>query len=259
MRPMLIAGNWKMFTTATAAETLAWDIVRGLDPVNACEVAVCPPFPYLRVVGRVVASSKVALGAQNLYPEKEGAFTGEVSPTMLCDVGCKYVIVGHSERRHLMGESEALVRRKVEAAAAFGLQPILCVGETLQEREAGRTEEVLNQQATSALEGINEVVANRLVMAYEPVWAIGTGKVANPDQAQQAQQFLRTRLRDLLGEKRAQEVRILYGGSAKPENVEALLAQPDVDGALVGGASLEAPKFLAIIRLASDSRPLAPP
>lgn len=253
IRP-LIAGNWKMFTTRAGAQTLATEIMRGLESGDIADVAICPPFPYLPTVAAVVIASPIALGAQNVYPAPEGAFTGEVSPGMLRDIGCRYVIVGHSERRLLMGESNALVRRKVEAATAAGLRTILCVGETLQQRDQGDTEQVLDEQLTSALEGPGALATENLVLAYEPVWAIGTGRNATPDQAQQAHAFLRGRLRQMFGQEQAAAVPILYGGSVKPENAAALLAQPEVNGALVGGASLVAAQFLAIVRAAAVAK-----
>jgi triosephosphate isomerase len=250
MRKPFIAGNWKMFTTASVAEALATAVVRGLGENDRVSVAICPPFPYLQIVSKALAGSRLALGAQNLYPEKQGAFTGEVSPTMLCDVGCRYVIVGHSERRHILGESNVFIQRKLVAALANGLSAILCVGERLEERDAGRTDAVLDEQLASALAELPQPEPGRLVIAYEPVWAIGTGRNATPDQAEAAHFFLRRRLARIWSENAASEVLIQYGGSVKPENAASLLSQPDVDGALVGGASLVADQFLAIIRAA---------
>ncbi|MBV9124262.1 MAG: triose-phosphate isomerase [Planctomycetes bacterium] len=248
MRQKFIAGNWKMFTTQATARQLAAAVVKGVANEDHVRVAVCPPFPYLLPVAEVVRGSRVELGAQNLYPEKEGAFTGEVSPTMLLDVGCRYAIVGHSERRHKLGETDAFINRKVHAALAAGLSLILCVGETLEEREANRAEEILEVQIREGLAGVEGSWLGRVVIAYEPVWAIGTGRNATPDQAQQAHAFLRGQLTKKYGEKSAQEVLIQYGGSVKPDNAPSLLGQPDVDGALVGGASLAADQFLAIVR-----------
>jgi triosephosphate isomerase len=190
----------------------------------------------------------VGLGAQNVFPEKEGAFTGEVSPAMLRDVGCRYVIVGHSERRHKLGETDEFINRKVRAALAAGLQVILCVGETLEEREANRTEGVLNEQLTGGLAEVSAEALGGVVLAYEPVWAIGTGRNATPDQAEAAHAFLRRRVGELCGANAARGLLVQYGGSVKPDNVASLLRQPDVDGALVGGASLKADQFLAIVR-----------
>ena len=247
-RAKFIAGNWKMYTTAATARELASAVVRGLGPESRVTVAVCPPFPYLSAVAEVLRGSPVGLGAQNLYPEKEGAFTGEVSPAMLRDLGCRYVIVGHSERRHKLGETDAFINRKVKAALAVGLQVILCVGETLEEREANRMEGVLNEQLTGGLSGVTAEALRGVVLAYEPVWAIGTGRNATPEQAEEAHAFLRRRVGQLCGADAADGLVIQYGGSVKPENAGILLGQPDVDGALVGGASLKADPFLAIVR-----------
>jgi triosephosphate isomerase len=248
MRPLFIAGNWKMYTNAASAVALAGAVVKGVGTDTRVRVAVCPPFPYLGKVADVVRGSVVGLGGQNLYPEKEGAFTGEVSPTMLVDSGCRYVILGHSERRHKMGESDAFINKKVHAALAAGLEVILCVGETLEEREANDTEKVLDTQVTAGLAGLQSQQLGTLVIAYEPVWAIGTGRNATPDQAQQAHAFIRSKLAGLFGEKPASLLPIQYGGSVKPDNAALLLGQADVDGALVGGASLNAEQFLAIIK-----------
>jgi triosephosphate isomerase len=253
MRKPFVAGNWKMFTTASTAQQLAAAVANGLGSEDRVAVAVCPPFPYLSRVGEALRGSRVALGAQNLYPEKEGAFTGEVSPTMLVDVGCRFVIVGHSERRHKLGETDAFINRKVHAGLAAGLEVILCVGETLQEREDDRTKAVLQMQLTGGLAGVSGDALAHVVIAYEPVWAIGTGRNATPDQAQEAHAFLRSEVAQRYGDQAAQALVIQYGGSAKPENIAPLLGQPDVDGALVGGASLQADLFLAIVRIAAAS------
>jgi triosephosphate isomerase len=250
VRQKFIAGNWKMYTTAAVARQLAADVAQGLGGETRVRVAVCPPFPYLAAVGDVLRGSHVALGAQNCYYEKEGAFTGEVSPSMLIDVGCRYVILGHSERRHKLGESDAFISRKVHAALSAGLQVILCLGETLAERQAGQTASVLANQLDGSLAGVDAAGLARMVLAYEPVWAIGTGQVATPEQAQQAHAFLRGRIAERFGPDAAASLVIQYGGSAKPDNVHALLHQPDVDGGLIGGASLQAELFLAIVRIA---------
>jgi len=249
-RKKFVAGNWKMFTTSATGKQLAGDIVRGLGAEDRVTVAVCPPFPYLARIAEVVGGSKVALGAQNVYPETEGAFTGEVSPAMLLDVGCRYVIVGHSERRHQLGETNSFINRKVKAALAAGLQVILCVGETLEERQANRTEAVLDAQLVGSLAEVKPESLGRLVIAYEPVWAIGTGHNARPDQAQKAHSFIRRQIAGRFGEEPAQALPIQYGGSVKPDNAASLMRQPDVDGALVGGASLHAEQFLTIVRAA---------
>jgi triosephosphate isomerase len=248
MRKKFIAGNWKMYTDTASARQLAAGVVQGLGKEDRVTVAVCPPFPYLSVVAEVLRGSPVGLGAQNVYPEKEGAFTGEVSPAMLRDVGCRYVIVGHSERRHKLDETDEFINRKVRAALAGGLQVILCVGETLEEREANCTEGVLNEQLTGGLAEVSAEALRGVVLAYEPVWAIGTGRNATPQQAQEAHAFLRRRVGELCGADSAAGLLIQYGGSVKPDNAASLLRQPDVDGALVGGASLKADQFLAIVR-----------
>jgi triosephosphate isomerase len=248
MRKKFIAGNWKMYTNRASAEALAAAVVHGLCSETRVTVAVCPPFPYLAWVAQTLKGSAVALGAQNVYPEKEGAFTGEVSPPMLVDAGCKYVIVGHSERRQKLGEADAFINKKVHASLASGLEVILCIGETLQEREGNLTEKVLDTQVTGGLAGITGDSLARITLAYEPVWAIGTGRNATPQQAQDAHAFIRKRVAQLGGAGPAQNLIIQYGGSVKPDNAAVLLAQPDVDGALVGGASLQAETFLAIVR-----------
>ena len=249
MRDKFIVGNWKMHTTARVASRLARAIVDGVDTRDKVRVAVCPPFPYLALVGEILEGSLVALGAQNLYPEKEGAFTGEVSPTMLLDLGCKYVILGHSERRHVLGESDAFINQKVLVALAAGLEVILCVGETLEQREAGHAEAVLDRQLMQGLAGISAEALTGLSIAYEPVWAIGDhGHHATPQQAQDAHAIIRARFGRNFGEDSARALTIQYGGSVKPENAAAILSRHGVDGALVGGASLQADQFLAIIK-----------
>jgi triosephosphate isomerase len=250
MRKKFVAGNWKMFTNSTTARQLAEAVVRGVGDENRVTVAVCPPAPYLTLVGASLKGSPVALGAQNCYHEKEGAFTGEVSPAMLVDVGCRYVILGHSERRHKLGESDAFINRKVHAALAAGLQVILCLGETLEERQADRTEAVLESQLTGSLAGLDAAALRHVVLAYEPVWAIGTGHNATPEQAEQAHAFIRGRIRQRFGEESASALPIQYGGSVKPDNAATLFRQADVDGGLIGGASLHADQFLAIVRAA---------
>jgi triosephosphate isomerase len=252
MRTKFVAGNWKMFTTTTSAVQLARGVVHGCVGISGVNVAVCPPFPFLGLVAEAVRGSDVTLGAQNLYPEKEGAYTGEVSPTMLLDVGCQWVILGHSERRHKLGENDAFINRKVQAAFAAGLRVILCIGETLEEREAGKTETVLETQIEGGLKGVAAKNLSCLVIAYEPVWAIGTGRNATPEQAQSAHYFIRGQISAHFGEEPARQLPIQYGGSVKPENARVILGQPDVDGALVGGASLQADSFLAIVRAAAS-------
>jgi triosephosphate isomerase len=250
MRQKFVAGNWKMYTHASSARQLAASVVEGLGGDRRVAVAVCPPFPYLSAVAEVLRGSPVALGAQNCFTENEGAFTGEVSPTMLTDVGCQYVILGHSERRHKLGETNGFINKKVHAALAAGLRVILCLGETLEERQAQQTEIVLEMQLAGSLANVDEAGLAKIVLAYEPVWAIGTGVNATPEQAQQVHSFLRQRIAERYSEKAAANLLIQYGGSVKPENAATLLQQPDVDGGLIGGASLKADQFLAIVRAA---------
>ena len=249
MRPKSVVGNWKMHTTAAEARRLAEAVADGVGNEDCVSVAICPPFPYLAIVGEILKGSHVALGAQNLYPEKEGAFTGEVSPTMLLDLGCKYVILGHSERRHKLGESDTFINQKVRVALAAGLDVILCVGETLDQRKADQTKAVLDRQLVQGLAGVSAETLPSLTIAYEPVWAIGhPGHGATPQQAQEAHAVIRRRFGQIFGEESAQTLAIQYGGSVKPENAAAILSQHGVDGALIGGASLKAEQFLAIVR-----------
>jgi len=253
MRPILrqkaVVGNWKMYTNAAEAKRLAKAVVDGMGAEERVSVTLCPPFPYLALVAEILKGSRVALGAQNLYPEKEGAFTGEVSPTMLLDLGCKYVILGHSERRYKLGESDAFINQKVRVALAAGLDVILCVGETLEQRNANQTEALLDRQLTQGLDGVSPDTLTRLSIAYEPVWAIGNLEHhATPQQAQEAHAVIRRRFGQMFGEKSVQTLVIQYGGSVKPDNAAALLCRDGVDGALIGGASLIADQFLAIVR-----------
>lgn len=249
MRRPLIAGNWKMNLNRAESAALAKGIVAGVGTAGA-DVAVCPPALFLDAVGQVVAGSPVALGAQNFYHEADGAFTGEVSGRMLLDLGCHYVILGHSERRHILGESNADVNRKVRAALAQGLTPIVCLGETLEQREAGQTPDIVREQLHGSLAGLTATQVAGLVLAYEPVWAIGTGKVATPEQAEEVHADLRSVLASRYNAATAEQVRIQYGGSVKPDNAGELLACPNIDGALVGGASLKADSFLGILAAA---------
>lgn len=251
MRRFLIAGNWKMNTTRQAGVTLAGELAAVAPQAEAgVEVLVCPPFPYLLTVGEKLVGSAVQLGAQDVYFEAPGAFTGEVAVEMLRDCGCRYVILGHSERRHVMGETDTLINRKVRAAIAGGISAVLCVGELLSERQSGQTEEVLDRQMEGGLASVPEAEAVSLVIAYEPVWAIGTGVTATPEQAESAHEHLRKWLARRYTPAFAEKVRILYGGSVKADNAETLLGQPNVDGALVGGASLKSSTFVPIIEAA---------
>ncbi len=247
MRKPFIAGNWKMNTDSHSAPDLAKAIADGLDG-NSVDVAVIAPFIYLQSVAGAISSSNVSLGAQDVYFEANGAFTGEISTDMLKDVGCNYVLCGHSERRHVIGETDELVNKKVHAAISGGLLPILCVGELLEEREAGKTEQVVTEQIKKGLAGLSAEKVAAVTLAYEPVWAIGTGKTATSEQAQQVHAMIRKLIAELYDEKTAEEIRIQYGGSAKPENTAELMGQSDIDGLLVGGASLKADSFLAMIK-----------
>jgi len=245
MRKIFVAGNWKMNTTATAAVALAKEVVDGSNNVDV-DLGVMPPSVYLAAVAQAAAGSKVAVGAQNMHFEPKGAFTGEISAAMIKDVGCDYAILGHSERRHVFGESDELINRKILAALAAGIKPILCIGELLEEREAGHTLAVCDRHVTKGLQGVSAEEMANVTIAYEPVWAIGTGKTATPEQAQKVHAEVRGLLGKLYGADVAGRIRIQYGGSVKPENAADILSQPDVDGALVGGASLKADSFLAI-------------
>ncbi len=239
-----------MNTRGSAAADLAKGVADAVGENPAVEVAVCPPAVYLPLVADVLAGSAVGLGAQNLYPADDGAYTGEINAAMLKDVGCRYVILGHSERRALMNETDQQVSEKLAAALAGNLVPIVCVGETLEEREADKTEQVVKTQINGSLQGLDEARASGVVIAYEPVWAIGTGKTATPDQAEQVHAFIRQLLGELFSPEIAQQMRIQYGGSVKPGNAKELLGQPNIDGALVGGASLKVDDFVAIINAA---------
>jgi triosephosphate isomerase (TIM) len=248
MRRPLIAGNWKMFKTAAEATALVNALRSGLASVaSAVDVLVAPPFTALHAVVETLRGSPIAVAGQNMHWEKEGAFTGEVSAAMLRDAGCTHVIVGHSERRQYFGETDDGAGRKAKAAFGQGLTPIVCIGETLAERESSRTMEVVERQLERGLRSLTPDEAAAAVIAYEPVWAIGTGRNATPEQAQEVHEFIRRRLSASHGEPVAAAVRILYGGSVKPDNIGALMAQPDLDGALVGGASLNAESFLKIV------------
>lgn len=247
MRKPVIAGNWKMNRTVAEAVSLVSELKALVADVSGVDMVVCPPFTALYAVSQVLEGSRIALGAQDMHWEPEGAFTGEVSARMLLTSGCGYVILGHSERRAYFGETNQTVNRKTKAGLAAGLVPIVCVGETLQQREAGKTQDVVRDHVVGALADIPARDAVRVVVAYEPVWAIGTGLTATPQQAQDVHAFIRGELERLYDKGVAQDVRIQYGGSMKPDNAGALLAQPDIDGGLIGGASLKAKPFADII------------
>jgi triosephosphate isomerase (TIM) len=247
VRKPLVAGNWKMNkTVGDAVETL-----EALKPlvrdVSGVEIVVCPPYTALQAAGEALAGSNIALGAQDVFTKPSGAYTGAISVPMILDVGCTWTIVGHSERRSVFRESDALLNEKLLAALEGGLKVMFCIGETLEEREAGEMENVLQRQVTNGLQGVKPDQTDALVIAYEPVWAIGTGVNAEPDQAEEAHAFVRGLLTEQFGQDRAGAIRILYGGSVKPSNAKELMAQPNIDGSLVGGASLEASDFAEII------------
>jgi len=248
MRTPLIAGNWKMFKTVRESVAFVTDLAARVAGVAGVDIVVAPTFPAIHAVAGALEGSSIGVAAQNLHWEREGAFTGEVSAPMAREAGAGWAIVGHSERRTLFGETDETVNRKVRAALTATLVPIVCVGETLQEREANRTLDVLDRQIKQGLDGVTGAELTGMVLAYEPVWAIGTGRTATPAQAQQAHEHIRARLTQWFGQDASARCRILYGGSVKPDNIAALMANPDVDGALVGGASLDAESFTKIVR-----------
>ena len=251
MRTPLVIGNWKMHGTIPEARALATGIRDGLKRPRGVEVAICPPFTALAAVAEIVNATPIALGAQNCHCEPSGAHTGEISPPMLVDVGCRFVLLGHSERRREMGETDAQINRKVVAAIAHGLTPVLCVGETADERRQGLTFTTVEGQLRAGLAGVEPAALGKIVLAYEPVWAIGTGVNATPAQAAEVHGYLRGLLSELASKEVAQAVRILYGGSVKADNIDALAVEAEIDGALVGGASLVAQGFIAIVRKAA--------
>ncbi|MBU2568380.1 MAG: triose-phosphate isomerase [Elusimicrobia bacterium] len=248
MRRPLIAGNWKMFKTIPETVTTLTQLKKNVADVHHCEIAVCPPFTALAAAWGVLKGTNVHLGAQNCHWEEKGAYTGEVSVAMLADAGCKHVIAGHSERRQYFGETDESVNKRMFAALKGGLIPIVCIGETLQEREKGVTFSVLETQVKKGMAGLDARQSGQIVIAYEPVWAIGTGKTATPQQAEEVHAFIRKLYADIYGSLASENVRVLYGGSVKPENVSELMQQKNIDGGLVGGASLEAETFTKIIK-----------
>ena len=250
MRPHVVAGNWKMNTTRDAARKLTQAIVASAPKDPRVLTILCPPFVYLRDVAEIVAGSPVALGAQNCHAQSKGAFTGEISAAMLVDVGCTHVILGHSERRHGLGESDGAINDKVHAALAAGLNVILCIGETKEERKDNRMERVFSRHIAAGLAGLKAADLARLVIAYEPVWAIGTGDVATPEQAQEAHAFIRSFISTSFGFVASESLPILYGGSVTAATAAGLFSRPDIDGGLIGGASLKADEFLAIAKAA---------
>lgn len=248
----MIAGNWKMFKTCPEAVQSARELVRLVSDVNGVEIMIAPPFTALQPVFEVIRETPIELGAQNLFWEKEGAYTGEVSGSMIRSAGCRYVIIGHSERRQYFGETDTSVNRRIHAALTSQLAPVVCVGESEAEREAGNTFSVLDKQMRNGLERLTAEQMASIVIAYEPVWAIGTGKTATPEQAQEVHAYIRDFLKTRYESRTAESTRIIYGGSVKPNNISELMALPDIDGALVGGASLDPPTFNEIIKYKRD-------
>ncbi|RKY35760.1 MAG: triose-phosphate isomerase [Candidatus Omnitrophota bacterium] len=249
MRRLVIAGNWKMNKTISEGLELVRQMSMELKDVKDIDIIVCPVFTALYSVSLEIEGSNIELGAQNLFWKETGAFTGEISPVMLKDVNCKYVIIGHSERRSIFKETNEFVNKKLKAALKTGLIPIVCVGERLEDRQMNKTFDVISDHINGALQGLSADELKDIIIAYEPVWAIGTGRNASPEQAQEVHAFIRKMITDNFGASVAEHLRILYGGSVKPENVEAIMAQPDIDGALVGGASLKADSFVQLVRL----------
>ena len=243
-----IAGNWKMNKTVGEALDLIRELKTAISGMKGVEVAVAPPFTALYGVHKELEGSSIRLAAQNLYWEEKGAFTGEISPLMLKEVGCQYVIIGHSERRHFFGESDETVNRRIKAALAQGLKVIFCIGETLGERENGKTFLLIEKQIEGGLKGLGDKELRNMTIAYEPVWAIGTGKTATPEQAEEVHRFIREKVERLYSREVSEEIRIQYGGSVTPDNIKGLMSQPNIDGALVGGASLKAESFSKIVR-----------
>ncbi len=247
MRKKVIAGNWKMNNDLSQSQNLVSNVLNGLQSKPNCDVIICPSFTSLSEISNLVKNTSIKLGAQNMHFENSGAFTGEVSASMLKSVGCEYVILGHSERRNIFGESDEMINKKILKALEAGLKPIFCVGELLEQREAGTTKDVVKKQIESGLKDVHPSKINDIIIAYEPVWAIGTGKTATSAQAQEVHEFIRSLVEKLFSSEAAGKIIIQYGGSVKPENSGELLSQKDIDGALVGGACLKADSFLSII------------
>jgi len=248
MRRKIIAGNWKMNNNLNGTIDLISSLAKSLNSSENCDIIVCPPFTSLSEANSQIKNTAIKLGAQNMYFENEGAYTGEISAQMLKSVGCEFVILGHSERRAIFNESDSLINMKIKKAISSGLKPIFCVGESLEQREKGVTKDIIKMQVTEGLKDISSEEIQTLIIAYEPVWAIGTGKNATPEQAQEVHQFIRSLIKEKYSEEIADNMIIQYGGSVKPNNAKELLSQKDIDGALVGGASLKADSFLGIIR-----------
>lgn len=247
MRKKVIAGNWKMHNDISESQNLVSGIINGLGNDTKCDVIVCPPFTSLSEVNTLIKDSNVKLGAQNMHYEESGAFTGEISNSMLKSVGCEYVIIGHSERRTIFGENDEMINKKIIKALESGLKVIFCIGESLEQREEGVTNDVVKKQIVSGLMNVTSDDLTNIIIAYEPIWAIGTGKTATPEQAQEVHSFIRGLIDEIYSTESAENLVIQYGGSVKPDNAATLLSQPDIDGALVGGACLKADSFLSII------------
>ena len=248
MRKPIIAGNWKMYKTIPEAKQLVSGVIKELADFSGVEVVFCPPFTALSTVKQLIQGTSFGIGAQNLYWKEQGAFTGEISPLMLKDIGCDYCIIGHSERRQYFGETDTTVNQKVKAALAVGIKPIICVGETLVQREAGETNSLIKSQTEQALAGVAPDAVPEIVIAYEPIWAIGTGKSSTPKDASGVIGLIRKTVAAMFGNDAAQKLRIQYGGSVKPENIKEFMNEPEIDGALVGGASLEIDSFIKIVK-----------
>ncbi|MBE0479315.1 triose-phosphate isomerase [Candidatus Aerophobetes bacterium] len=248
MRKSIMGGNWKMNKSLQEATEFTKKLISELGTYRDVETVIFPPFPYLKMISSLLGETDVALGAQNMFWEEKGAYTGEVSPLMLMDVGCRYVILGHSERRQYFGETDEGINKKIKAALKFQLTPLVCVGEKLEERKKGLAKEIVKSQLTKCFTGINSSEVPQIVIAYEPVWAIGTGETATPKQAQDMHQFIREILQEIFDKKTANLVRVQYGGSVKPDNIKELMQEPDIDGALVGGASLDVDSFIKIVK-----------
>ncbi len=252
MRTPIIGGNWKMYKIREEATKIVVELRDQIENVKDVEIVVFPPFTLLETVGEILQGSKVGLGAQNMFWKEEGAYTGEISPRMLVDLGCQYVILGHSERRGYFTESNEMVNKKLQAALKFNLTPLICVGEKLEERKKGRAKEVVETQIRESLLGIEASEGKKVIVAYEPVWAIGTGETATPEQAEEMHSYIRGILEEIWDASVANLIRIQYGGSVKPENIKELMAKKNIDGALVGGASLDSASFTRIIKLGRD-------
>jgi len=246
-RREIFAGNWKMHKDHDDSESLIKGLLSGMPDIGSRVVAVFPPVPYVKNIVELCKGSKISVGIQNMYYEEKGAFTGEVSPLMVKDIGCRYILIGHSERRHVFGETDEEVNKKVKAAFKNSIDPMICIGELLEEREKGQTSEIVHRQLKEGLKDITEDEMKKVVVAYEPVWAIGTGKVATPETAEEVHKDIRGYLKDLFNEAIADTVPILYGGSVKPDNIAGLYVKENIDGVLVGGASLEIDSFLGIV------------